>query len=181
MTQSWAKPTLAKYRPTATLLGLRTISGHMRWFHLRFIPFVSLHLFASVLLPAGVMVPYGLGCILLALLTAPCMALGVKQIQTEFIEDTRNLAYISLPYATRVQGQDLGAEWVKVGLVGCSLLRLWMTDTSKVILHSTAWYDPLNPNWIHVLPKSKTQRCMGQNVMIFEWTKSLQVGWGSSM
>jgi len=65
MTQSWAKPTLAKYRPTATLLGLRTISG--------------------------VMVPYGLGCILLALLT--------------------------------------------------------------VILHSTAWYDPLNPNWIHVLPK----------------------------
>jgi len=57
---------------------------------------------------------------------------------------------------------------VKVGLVGCSLLRLWMTDTSKVILHSTAWYDPLNPNWIHVLPKSKTQRCMGQNVMIFE-------------
>lgn len=65
MTQSWAKPTLAKYRPTATLLGLRTISG--------------------------VMVPYGLGCILLALLT--------------------------------------------------------------VILHSNAWYDPLNPNWIHVCAK----------------------------
>lgn len=65
MTQSWAKPTLAKYRPTATLLGLRTISG--------------------------VMVPYGLGCILLALLT--------------------------------------------------------------VILHSTPWYDPLNPSWIHVLAK----------------------------
>eukprot|EP00435_Cladocopium_sp_Y103_P043289 s943_g12.t1 len=65
MTQSWAKPKLAKYRPTATLLGLRTISG--------------------------VMVPYGLGCILLALLT--------------------------------------------------------------VILHSNAWYDPLNPSWIHVLAK----------------------------
>ena len=64
---------------------------------MRFIPFVSLHLFASVLLPAGVMVPYGLGCILLALLTAPCTALGVKQIQTEFIEDTRNLAYQMLP------------------------------------------------------------------------------------
>ena len=29
MTQSWARPTLAKYRPTATLLGLRTISGEV--------------------------------------------------------------------------------------------------------------------------------------------------------
>lgn len=65
MTQSWARPTLAKYRPTATLLGFRTVSG--------------------------VLVPYGLGCILLAVLT--------------------------------------------------------------VILHHTAWYDPLNPSWIHVLPK----------------------------
>lgn len=75
------------------------------------------------------MVPYGLGCILLALLTVPWQTDRPKRA-----------------------GKMLGLVVATASFVGCDM-PCYFDMIFQVILHSTAWYDPLNPNWIHVLAK----------------------------